>query len=223
MASLVKGMTSRHPGNPGRLYSIVVDAATRMTTDSGTRTSPRCCGARAACEAYRAVRCISPGSCPYPLDPGGRGNLPAAAWRECCSARSHAHGAAAHGRVRPGKGAARAPRAGLPRRPRPRGGHCPRLHIGPAPRSPHLGRASRLNQPYGGISGNAREVRPGAFAGGDAQSELSGPGTLSERAGKATRGARSHRRPAGARMPRSRPAAARTRHLEPQHQRGGVD
>jgi LCP family protein required for cell wall assembly len=178
MASLVQGIERADIlGNPSKLYSIAVDAASAMTTDSGLDlgTMLRIAGSLRGLSS-RSVDFVQVPVVPYPLDPGAEVIFRQPQAGELFSAIARDTALPPHGPGKPGNEAARAPRAGSPTPTQPASprGSTP----APAPRSPSASASGgNLNRAYGGISGNAQVCHDrGAFTGGDAPSDFSGSG-----------------------------------------------
>lgn len=140
-------------GSPTRLYSIVVDAATAMTTDTGLDLSTLLrIAASLRGLSSRSVQFVQVPEVPYPNDPQA----------EVMFEQPQAgalFAAVAHDTALPGPA----------RGERPRGG--PRSPRAPASSPP----ASSLSRTYSGIQGSARACGDkAAFAGGDVPGDFTG-------------------------------------------------
>ena len=163
MASLLQGIAhSDILASPSRIYSIVVDAASAMTTDTGLDLATML-------RIAESLRGLSSGSVhfvqvpevPYPPDPAAEVTFEQPRASELFSAISRdttAAGPAAPKRTGTGS--------------RRRHSAAPSAPTSPSPSAS----ASRLTRRYGGISGNARACHDqAAFAGGDAPSDFPNP------------------------------------------------
>jgi LCP family protein required for cell wall assembly len=145
-------------GSPTRLYSIVVDAATAMTTDAGLDLSTMLrIAASVRGLSSRSVQFVQVPEVPYPNDPQAEVMFeqPAAGALFAAIAHDTALPGPAEGRAGGGK-----PARGGPRGPR-----------APATSPP----VSGLSRTYGGIEGSARACGDkAAFAGGDKPRDFTG-------------------------------------------------
>ncbi|HTS98001.1 MAG TPA: LCP family protein [Streptosporangiaceae bacterium] len=171
MASLLQGIAhSGFLGSPAKVYSVVVDAASAMTTDTGLDLGTML-------RIADSLRGLSTGSVqfiqvpevPYPGDPGAEVMFAQPQASRLFSAISH--------NTTP-------PRAGRPARPGLRPGQAtgsaPSRRSGPsatraAAPSPSP-QSSGLTGSYGGINGNASACHDqSAFTGGDAPADFPNP------------------------------------------------
>ena len=159
MASLLQGIThSDILGSPAKIYSIVVDAASAMTTDTGL-------GLSAMVRIADSLRGLSTNSVqfvqvpeiPYPGDPGAEVMFEQPQAGKLFSA-------IAHDTALPGP--ARGKEAGV-RRPTP---------SSPTPSPSASSSVSGLSKTYGGIKGTAKACHDqAAFAGGDQPANFPNP------------------------------------------------
>ena len=156
MASLVQGIAhSDIHGSPARLYSILVDAASAMTTDTGLglTTMLRIADSLRGLST-RSVQFVQVPEVPYPPDPQAEVMFAQPQARALFSAITR--DAALPGR----RAAARSRRSTAPRSPAPSA-------------SPPV---SGLSRTYRGIQGSARACQDrAAFAGGDVPGDFPGP------------------------------------------------
>jgi LCP family protein required for cell wall assembly len=174
MASLLQGLAhSDVLGSPSKIYSVAVDAASAMTTDTGLDLTTML-------QIAQSLRGLSTGSVqfvqapevPYPGDPQAEVMFEQPQASELFTAISN--DTAPPAPVRPARSGARAggsassspsarPSAAQPARPQP---------PATAPSSP----VSGLTKKYGGISGTARACQDqAAFAGPDAPADFGNP------------------------------------------------
>jgi LCP family protein required for cell wall assembly len=180
MASLLQGIAhSDILGSPAKIYSVVVDAASAMTTDSGLdlNTMLQVADSLRGLSAG-AVQFVQVPEVPYPGDPAAEVMFEQPQASQLFTAISNdtapsdpATSARSGGRDRAGAPASPSAHPRPPAaQPSPRGRPAARPSGSPAS-SP-----SPLNQKYGGINGAARVCRDqGAFAGPDAPADFSGP------------------------------------------------
>jgi LCP family protein required for cell wall assembly len=180
MASLLQGIArSDILGSPSKIYSVVVDAAGAMTTDSGLDLDTML-------QIADSLRGLSAGSVqfvqvpevPYPGDPQAEVMFEQPQASELFTAISNdtaraAPATQARSGARHGGAVARSPSARSQpsaAHPAPAGTHAPSSGSSPSPP------VSGLNQKYGGISGTAGVCHDqGAFAGPDAPGDFPNP------------------------------------------------
>ena len=166
MASLLQGI--RHSdilGSPAKIYSVVVDAASAMTTDSGLDLSTMV----KIADSLRglstdSVQFVQVPEIPYPGDPGAE-----VMFEQPQAGRLFS--AIAHDTALPKSGQAnQATRQRVPSASSPSASGSPSAT--PSPSSP----VSGLSQTYGGINGTAKACHDqAAFAGGDQPDNFPNP------------------------------------------------
>jgi LCP family protein required for cell wall assembly len=182
MASLLQGIArSDILGSPARIYSVVVDAAGAMTTDTGLDLGTMVrIGESLRGLSTRSVQFVQVPEVPYPGDPQAEvmfeqpqaselfravsyDQTPPGPARDAKSGSRHGGSAAS-----PPSGHSKASAA----RPSPAPSPSARPSGSPAPSSP----VSGLNKKYGGINGSAQACHDqGAFTGGGAPANFPSP------------------------------------------------
>jgi hypothetical protein len=182
MASLLQGIArSDILGSPARIYSVVVDAAGAMTTDTGLDLSTMVrIGESLRGLSTRSVQFVQVPEVPYPGDPQAEVMFEQPQASELFRAVSYDQTPPG-----PARDAKSGPRHGLPAasppsghsrasaaRPSPAPSPSARPSGSPAPSAP----VSGLNKKYGGINGSAQACHDqGAFTGGDAPANFPSP------------------------------------------------
>jgi LCP family protein required for cell wall assembly len=217
MASLLQGIAhSDILGSPARIYSVVVDAAGAMTTDTGLDLGTML---RIA-ESLRglstnSVQFVQVPEVPYPGDPQAEVMFEQPQASELFRAISYDQtppgpARAARSGPRPAGPAASSPSAAQPSAPPPSARPSGSRPASPSPSPP----VSGLNKKYGGINGSAQVCHDhGAFTGGDAPANFPSPLTRAARPSRASTpgcapGLAAHRRTPA--RPRTGPARTAT-------------
>jgi LCP family protein required for cell wall assembly len=168
MASLLQGISrSDILGSPSRIYSVVVDAAGAMTTDTGLdlTTMLRIAESLRGLSTH-SVQFVQVPEVPYPGDPQAEVMFEQPQASELFRAVSYAQALPG-----PARSAQSGPRHDAPAAAPPSG------HPRPSAAHPSASSSSPgLNKKYGGINGSAQACHDqGAFAGGDAPGNFPNP------------------------------------------------